>query len=141
MSMPAAPDGVVESQTQKGETMERMHGRRLASAAVGAAVVFAAVGGVGLAAVASKPAKTTGTETTTQTGTQTGTQTETSGSAKKVTICHKGKVTLSVSVNAVRAHQRQHHDTIGACPTVGSSNAAKNAKAGKKEQEKEHESD
>ena len=36
---------------------------------------------------------------------------------KKVTICHKGK-TIKVSKNAVRAHLRRHHDTLGPCSTV-----------------------
>jgi hypothetical protein len=38
---------------------------------------------------------------------------------KKVTICHKGKNTITISVNAWRAHEA-HGDTIGTCP-VGSS--------------------
>jgi hypothetical protein len=38
---------------------------------------------------------------------------------KKVTICHKGKVTITVSVNAWPAHKR-HGDTLGPCPPKGS---------------------
>ena len=45
---------------------------------------------------------------------------------KKVTICHKGKKTISISKSAWRAHQR-HGDTLGPC----SSPAAKAAKAKK----------
>jgi hypothetical protein len=33
----------------------------------------------------------------------------------KVTICHKGKHTIRVSVNALKAHQA-HGDTLGPCP-------------------------
>jgi 4-hydroxyphenylpyruvate dioxygenase-like putative hemolysin len=35
---------------------------------------------------------------------------------KKVTLCHKGKVTITVSKNAVKAHLK-HGDTVGACAT------------------------
>lgn len=45
---------------------------------------------------------------------------------KKVTICHKGKKTISISKSAWPAHQR-HGDTLGSC----SSAAAKKAKAAK----------
>jgi hypothetical protein len=37
----------------------------------------------------------------------------------KVTICHKGKSTITVSESAVPAHQ-EHGDTIGPCPTDSS---------------------
>jgi hypothetical protein len=33
----------------------------------------------------------------------------------KVTICHKGKVTIRVSLNAVQKHL-EHGDTLGPCP-------------------------
>lgn len=33
---------------------------------------------------------------------------------RKVTICHKGKVTLSISANALQAHLN-HGDHIGLC--------------------------
>ena len=40
--------------------------------------------------------------------------------ADKVTICHRegngGSHTITVSQNAVPAHQQQHGDTLGACP-------------------------
>ncbi len=107
--------------------MERIHGR-LAAVAIGAALLFAALGGAALAAVATKPDKTKGAQTSTSTTTST--QTETSATPKKVTICHKGKVTLSVSASAVTAHQQQHRDTLGACPT-GPASATKNGKADK----------
>lgn len=35
--------------------------------------------------------------------------------AKKVTLCHKGKKTLTVGAPAAKAHQR-HGDTLGPCP-------------------------
>ena len=34
---------------------------------------------------------------------------------KKVTVCHKGKKTISVGGPAVKAHLR-HGDTLGRCP-------------------------
>jgi hypothetical protein len=43
---------------------------------------------------------------------------------KKVTICHKGKHTLTVSVKAWPAHQR-HNDTLGACATTHKQNKGK----------------
>jgi hypothetical protein len=42
---------------------------------------------------------------------------------KKVTICHKGKNTITVSVNAWPAH-KAHGDTVGACTTAHSSKHA-----------------
>ena len=38
---------------------------------------------------------------------------------KKVTICHKGKNTITISVNALPAH-KAHGDTVGACTTARS---------------------
>lgn len=34
---------------------------------------------------------------------------------QKVTLCHKGKQTITVAPEAVKAHQR-HGDALGACP-------------------------
>jgi hypothetical protein len=48
------------------------------------------------------------------TTTTTTTTTTTLPPAGKVTLCHKGKNTLSVSVNAVPAHRRRG-DTLGPC--------------------------
>src|SRR5699024_9092120 len=45
---------------------------------------------------------------------------------KKVTICHKGKNTISISKSAWPAHQR-HGDTLGTCAAA----KAKKAKAAK----------
>jgi hypothetical protein len=42
---------------------------------------------------------------------------------KKVTICHKNKVTITVSVNAWPAHKR-HGDTIGPCQPTGAAAGA-----------------
>ncbi len=47
---------------------------------------------------------------------------------KKVTICHKGKNTISISKNAWAAHQR-HGDTLGTCASAAAK--AKKAKAAK----------
>ena len=38
-------------------------------------------------------------------------------SGKKVTICHKGKHTITISIRAWPAHQR-HGETLGACATA-----------------------
>lgn len=46
---------------------------------------------------------------------------------KKVTICHKGKKTISVGKKAAIAHMRQHGDTLGSCAAA----KAKKAKAAK----------
>jgi hypothetical protein len=71
---------------------------RLAAAiavAVCMVMAFAALGGVGLAQTSGGPG---------------GKQYD-----KKVTICHKGKKTISIGKPAVKAHLR-HGDTLGACP-------------------------
>ena len=47
---------------------------------------------------------------------------------KKVTICHKGKKTISVGKSAWPAHQR-HGDTLGTCASAAAK--AKKAKAAK----------
>jgi hypothetical protein len=75
------------------------------------AAALAVLGLVSASALAT--AGTSDTSTTAQTSTA---QTST-GRAGKVTICHKGKNTLSVSVNAWPAH-KAHGDTLGACATA-----------------------
>ena len=40
------------------------------------------------------------------------------GGQPKVTICHNGH-TITVGAPAVDAHQRNHGDTLGACPSGG----------------------
>ena len=81
---------------------------RLIAAAVSSAValiVFAALGGAGLAQTAIALAQYQyGNPSQYQYG-------------KKITICHKGKNTITVSVNAWPAHLR-HGDTEGPCPAV-----------------------
>ena len=47
---------------------------------------------------------------------------------KKVTLCHKGKKTLSVGKPAAKAHMK-HGDTLGACASSSSAAAAAKAKA------------
>ena len=52
---------------------------------------------------------------------------------KKVTICHKGKKTITISKSAWPAHQR-HGDTLGSCSSAAAKAAkAKKAKAAKAE--------
>ena len=51
------------------------------------------------------------------------------GAYGKVTICHKGKNTISISKSAWPAHQR-HGDTLGTCAAAKKAKAAK-AKAAK----------
>ena len=82
----------------------RLKQRRVAAAvSISAAVVlFAALGGVGLAQTALAPAR--GLETQDQGG-------------QKVEVCHKGKNTISISVNALPAHLR-HGDTENECAVV-----------------------
>ena len=81
---------------------------RLIGAAISSAValvVFAALGGAGLAQTAIALAQYQyGNPAQYQYG-------------KKVTICHKGKNTITVSVNAWPAHLR-HGDTEGPCPAA-----------------------
>ena len=82
---------------------------RLAAAiAVAASMVmaFAALGGVGLAQTSGGPGA--------------------GQYGKKVTICHKGKKTISISKSAWPAHER-HGDTLGTCAAA----KAKKAKAAK----------
>jgi microcystin-dependent protein len=69
-------------------------------------VTFAALGGVGAAQSAVNAAQ--------------------GQYGKKVTICHKGKVTITVSKKALPAHLK-HGDTVGTCAAA----KAKKAKAAK----------
>jgi hypothetical protein len=72
--------------------------------AIAAVAAFASLGGVGLAKNALALAQY-------QYG-------------KKVTVCHKGKHTLTISAKAWPAHQR-HNDTLGACATTHKANKGK----------------
>jgi hypothetical protein len=53
--------------------------------------------------------------------------------AQKVSVCHKGKKTISISQNAWPAHQR-HGDALGTCASAAAK--AKKAKAAKAAQAK-----
>jgi hypothetical protein len=84
-----------------------------------AVVAFAVLGGTSFAGEAAKkpkPAKA---------------QYGQYNNASKVTLCHKGKVTIRVGAPAVKAHQA-HGDEVGACATTSSSSSASKAKKGKK---------
>lgn len=82
---------------------------------LGAMLAFAAIGGTALAAGLDKPANAqqgTGQDLT----------------ADKVTLCHKGKVTINVAAPAQKAHEA-HGDHVGACATTSASaTKAKKAK-------------
>ena len=90
---------------------DRTFGSRLGATlvvALGAVLAFAAIGGAGLAGGLAKPAKSQYGPGQYQYG-------------AKVTICHKQKVTIRVSVNAV-PHVKQHGDTLG-CATAAAAKA------------------
>ena len=97
----------------KGAKQRRRVGRIAATVGVvvAALVTFAALAGIGLAG-SSVSASQYGNG---QYG-------------KKVTICHKGKVTITVSVNALPAHKR-HGDVVGTCAQAKAKKAKKNATA------------
>ena len=69
--------------------------------ALGALVTFAVFGGTGLAGSTAKPTKAQYAPGQYQ-------------NANKVTLCHKAKVTIRVSVNALPAHEA-HGDVVGTC--------------------------
>ena len=71
---------------------------------------FAAVGGTGLAGGLAKPGKAQYAAG------------QYKNSDKKATICHKGKVTIRVSINALPAH-KQHGDDVGMCPALAAAKA------------------
>jgi hypothetical protein len=92
---------------------DRASSRRIGVASVvalGAVVAFAAIGGTGLAGSLAKPGKSQYAPGQYQ------------YSEKKVTVCHKGKVTIRISVNALPAH-KQHGDTLGLCPALAAAKA------------------
>ena len=99
-------DATEEGERQLSENnMVRAKAARMSAAAVvvvATVFAFAAMGGVGMAGgVASLSQYGYGQY----------------GHGKKVTICHKGKRTIRVSVNAWPAHKR-HGDVEGACTSV-----------------------
>jgi microcystin-dependent protein len=102
---------------------KRRKHRRVATAvsASAAVVLFAALGGAGLAQTALEPAR--GLVTQSQGG-------------EKVEICHKGKNTISISVNALPAHLR-HGDTESECTAVTGTTGAAKGKKGEKKQSTE----
>ena len=54
---------------------------------------------------------------------------------QKVTICHKGKRTIRISVRAWPKHEQRHGDTMGACAAVakhGKKHGKKHGEHGKK---------
>ena len=86
--------------------------------AFGAVVAFAAIGGTGFAGGLAKPSKA-------QYGPG---QYQNPG---KVTVCHKGKVTIRISIRAWPAHQA-HGDVQGTCTALAAKlKAGKAAKAAK----------
>lgn len=92
---------------------KRLDVRRLATAAIVAVcgvMAFAALGGVGLAQSANNAAQ--------------------AEYGKKVTICHKGKKTITISKNAWPAHKR-HGDTLGSCQSAAAKAKAAKIKAAK----------
>ncbi len=119
---------------------ERTSRRRLGltvGIACGAVLAFGVLGGTGLAGGSAKPEKPGKPAKTQDTTGQS--QTEPSqATAGKVTICHKGKVTLRISVNALAVHQKRHDDTLGACAggTAGAKIAKEKAEKDKAKSEK-----
>lgn len=85
--------------------------------AFGAVVAFAAIGGTGFAGSVVKPSKA-------QYGPG---QYQNPG---KVTVCHKAKVTIRISMRALPAHQA-HGDAVGSCAAVAAKAKAGKAKAAK----------
>ena len=89
--------------------------------ALGALVTFAVFGGTGLAGSTAKPTKAQYAPGQYQ-------------NANKVTLCHKAKVTIRVSVNALPAHEA-HGDVVGTCAAAAAKAKAKLKQAKAKEQE------
>ena len=79
--------------------------------ALGALVTFAVFGGTGLAGSSAKPVQA-----------QYGPGQY--NNPNKVTICHKSKVTIRVSVNALPAHEA-HGDDVGTCAAAAAAAKAK----------------
>ena len=89
--------------------------------ALGALVTFAVFGGTGLAGSTAKPTKAQYATGQYQ-------------NANKVTLCHKAKVTIRVSVSALPAHEA-HGDVVGTCAAAAAKAKAKLKQAKAKEQE------
>jgi hypothetical protein len=95
----------------------KLRGRTLLGLTVtlSALVAFAVFGGTGLAGSTAKAVKTQYGPGQYQ-------------NASKVTICHKGKVTIRVSVNALPAHEA-HGDAVGTCAAGAAAAKERQAKA------------
>ena len=107
--------------TEKGRKHKRVAAAVPVSAAVG---LFAVLGSTGLAQTALAPAQDVVAQ---------------NQSAGKVEICHKGRNTISISVNALPAHLR-HGDAESACAlAAGTTETAKveQAKSSKPEAKSE----
>ena len=91
--------------------------------ALGALVTFAVFGGTGLAGSTAKPTKAQYAPGQYQ-------------NANKVTLCHKAKVTIRVSVSALPAHEA-HGDVVGTCAAAAATAKAKLKQAKAKQQEKQ----
>lgn len=113
MAPPHPGSSVLSEEGARVRETSRRYRVIAASVAASAAIVaFAALGGVGLAQTAIALAQYQyGQGIQSQAGT-------------KVTICHKGRNTITVSVNAWPAHLR-HGDTEGACLVVETAAAGK----------------
>jgi hypothetical protein len=88
---------------------------------LGAVIAFAAIGGTSIAGGLAKPAKG-------QYGGQ-------YNNASKVTVCHKGKVTIRIAAPAVPAH-KAHGDAVGACAQASSATATTTQKGAKPKKSK-----
>ena len=100
--------------------MQRRRSRRLGvtmGVALGAVAAFAMIGGTSLAGGLGKPAKSQYGPGQYQYG-------------AKVTVCHKGKVTIRVAFVAWKRAHEKHGDTLGPC-TGAAAKAAKAAKLAK----------
>ena len=103
---------------------------RLASVVVvlGAVIAFAALGGTGFAgglAKKPKPAKA---------------QYGQYQNAAKITVCHKGKVTIRVGAPAANAH-KAHGDDVGACTQTSAAKAKKSKSEDKGKKSKNEDDD
>ena len=118
-------DTVLIAPTRGGDVKQRSRGRGVVGlvVALGALVTFAVFGGTGLAGSTAKPTKAQYAPGQYQ-------------NANKVTLCHKAKVTIRVSVSALPAHEA-HGDVVGTCAAAAAKAKAKlkQAKAKTKEQE------
>lgn len=98
--------------TEKGRKHKRVAAAVSVSAAVG---VFAVLGSTGLAQTALAPAQNLVAQ---------------NQSAQKVEICHKGRNTISISVNALPAHLG-HGDTESACTLAAGTTETANVEKAK----------